>query len=81
MKSKKFPGEFFHKTIARFTAPIVRDTPHKETPVKNPLAGKLEAPKMFINDVRTVRKDRKETKKIIKELQEAADKITEPVTA
>lgn len=49
--------------------------------MKNPLAGKLEAPKTFINDVRTVRKDRKETKKIIKELQEAADKITEPVTA
>lgn len=59
----------------------MRDTPHKENPVKNPLAGKLEAPKTFIADVQKVRKDRKETREIVKELKEALEKVAADASA
>lgn len=49
--------------------------------MKNPLAGKLEAPKTFIADVQKVRKDRKETREIVKELKEALEKVAADASA
>lgn len=49
--------------------------------MKNPLAGKLEAPKTFVADVRKVRKDRKEVRETVAKLKEALEKVTADASA